>query len=72
MEDRRRERTCSRKRKYDRAGASQVLRDMRKRGDYTAEAYPCRFCHKWHIGHERVLDNNDDERRKGELCNSSD
>ncbi len=61
---RQRYRSCTRKRRY--ADRAEALAAMHMLIDwYRMNAYRCKFCHRWHIGHKRKQDRMAAEKRRG-------
>jgi hypothetical protein len=44
-------RSCHGKRQYSARIAKAIARDIVEERGEAVEAYPCRWCHGWHIGH---------------------
>ncbi len=48
-------RACTMKRAYSSRGETRVVVARRHREGDNVEAYQCRWCKRWHVGHSRTL-----------------
>ena len=46
-----RRRACERKKRYERDEAVKVMVQLRRKGEPHMNAYHCRYCGGWHVGH---------------------
>jgi hypothetical protein len=49
-----RDKMCRRKKKFGRAAAVRIAAELRRtQAALSMKAYRCRYCHTWHVGHDR-------------------